>query len=116
MACHIISVLSIGLKSKGTRSRIRSIGRPKVTLKQTRAHRSSVGLVAATPSWLSGDVEDAPDAITDDAPLRVLISGGGLGGLFAAISLRDAGMEVIVVERTAVYAPLEDPYSSHRTV
>ena len=109
MACHIISVLSIGLKSKGTRSRIRSIGRPKVTLKQTRAHRSSVGLVAATPSWLSGDVEDAPDAITDDAPLRVLISGGGLGGLFAAISLRDAGMEVIVVERTAVYRPFGGP-------
>jgi len=50
-----------------------------------------------------------PDAVTADAPLRVLVAGGGLGGLFAAISLRNAGAEVAVIERTGQYKPFGGP-------
>ena len=50
-----------------------------------------------------------PDAVSTDAPLRVLVAGGGLGGLFAAICLRNAGADVAVIERTATYRPFGGP-------
>ena len=50
-----------------------------------------------------------PDAVSTDAPLRVLVAGGGLGGLFAAICLRNAGADVVVLERTARYRPFGGP-------
>jgi thioredoxin reductase len=48
---------------------------------------------AQSCSWVDNDSRCAPadDAVSADAPLRVLVAGGGLGGLFAAISLRNAG-------------------------
>ena len=52
---------------------------------------------------------DVPDAVSTDAPLRVLVAGGGLGGLFAAICLRNAGADVVVLERTARYRPFGGP-------
>jgi len=37
---------------------------------------------------------------------RVVVVGGGIGGLAAAIALRQAGLEAVVVERSAVLEPL----------
>ena len=34
-------------------------------------------------------------------PAKVMVAGGGIGGLTAAIALRRAGFEVVVFERTA---------------
>ena len=39
------------------------------------------------------------DIITPDNPLNVVVAGGGLAGLLTAISLRNAGMKVTVVEK-----------------
>jgi len=67
---------------------------------------------AATPGWLTADSSSADlpgDAVSKDAPLRVLVAGGGLGGLFAAICLRNAGADVAVIERTATYRPFGGP-------
>ena len=49
------------------------------------------------------------DYISSEAPLRVIIAGGGLGGLFAAISLRKIGADVTVLERTSKFRPLGGP-------
>lgn len=57
----------------------------------------------------NGDSRVPDDAVSADAPLRVLIAGGGLGGLFAAISLRNAGADVAVIERTGEYRPFGGP-------
>ena len=57
----------------------------------------------------SGGSAPGDDAVSADAPLRVLIAGGGLGGLFAAISLRNAGADVAVIERTGKYRPFGGP-------
>ena len=56
-----------------------------------------------------GDGASTDDAVSADAPLRVLVAGGGLGGLFAAISLRNAGADVVVMERTGEYRPFGGP-------
>ena len=47
--------------------------------------------------------------IDEKNPLRIIIAGGGLGGLFAAICLLNAGMEVTVLEKTSNYRPLGGP-------
>ena len=52
---------------------------------------------------------EASDDISPEAPLRVLVAGGGLGGLFAAICLRKAGADVVVIERTLRYRPFGGP-------
>ena len=59
--------------------------------------------------WFAEPTADVPDAVSTDAPLRVLVAGGGLGGLFAAICLRNAGADVVVLERTARYRPFGGP-------
>lgn len=42
-------------------------------------------------------------------PLKIIIAGGGLGGLFAAICMLKLGLEVTVLERTKAYKPLGGP-------
>jgi zeaxanthin epoxidase len=73
---------------------------------------SRVSPRAVAPSWLTETAAERaslPDDVTKDAPLRVLVAGGGLGGLFAAISLRNAGADVVVIERTSQYRPFGGP-------
>jgi hypothetical protein len=67
---------------------------------------------AAAPAWLtetSSSREAVPDDVSPQAPLRVLVAGGGLGGLFAAICLRNVGCDVAVLERTSQYRPFGGP-------
>lgn len=45
----------------------------------------------------------------DIEPLKIIIAGGGLGGLFAAICMLKLGMQVTVLERTKAYRPLGGP-------
>lgn len=109
MACNLIQMQLSGEQARTVGSS-RSSTRPlRISPRRNRAIRSLVGNTAAAPSWLNGCNERMPDVITNNAPLRVLIAGGGLGGLFAAISLRKAGMEVVIVERTAKYRQFGGP-------
>lgn len=41
-----------------------------------------------------------PDAISEEHPLKVVVSGGGVGGLLAAKYLADSGFDVTVYEKT----------------
>lgn len=45
--------------------------------------------------------------------MRVIVTGGGIGGLAAAIGLRRVGCEVTVLERSAVLAPVGSGISLH---
>ena len=38
-------------------------------------------------------------AIDKDNPLRIIIAGGGLGGLFASICFLKAGLNVVIIEK-----------------
>jgi hypothetical protein len=62
--------------------------RPKARV-QPRAGADAVRSGGDAPGWAAPN----DDAISPEAPLRVLVAGGGLGGLFAAISLRNAGRD-----------------------
>ena len=66
---------------------------------------------ASAQAWIWSTEAGAklPDDISPEAPLRVLVAGGGLGGLFAAICLRKAGADVVVIERTLRYRPFGGP-------
>lgn len=66
---------------------------------------------ASAQAWIRSTEAGAklPDDISPEAPLRVLVAGGGLGGLFAAICLRKAGADVVVIERTLRYRPFGGP-------
>lgn len=81
----------------------------------TRSRARVVKAGAGPESWwrASDGTSDAgglrDDAVTTDAPLRVLVAGGGLGGLFAAICLRNTGADVVVIERTGQYRPFGGP-------
>ena len=106
MAALAPKIGAFALPAQAPRSRkhaaSKRIGRPA----------SSVSPIAAAPGWLSEtklSAEAVPDAVSTDAPLRVLVAGGGLGGLFAAICLRNAGADVAVIERTATYRPFGGP-------
>ena len=48
-------------------------------------------------------------AIDKDNPLRIIIAGGGLGGLFASICFLKAGLNVVIIEKTTKYRPLGGP-------
>jgi len=77
-----------------------------------RKHVSAAPKLPGSALLASGRTEDPvfkTDFISSEAPLRVLIAGGGLGGLFAAIALRKAGADVTVLERTANYRTLGGP-------
>ena len=71
--------------------------------------RSASRVSPRAAGWFAEPTADVPDAVSTDAPLRVLVAGGGLGGLFAAICLRNAGADVVVLERTASYRPFGGP-------
>ena len=99
MAALAPKIGAFALPAQAPRSRkhaaSKRIGRPA----------SSVSSIAAAPVAIETKLsaESVPDAVSTDAPLRVLVAGGGLGGLFAAICLRNAGADVAVIERTATY-------------
>lgn len=44
------------------------------------------------------------EVVEDGRPLKVLIAGGGIGGLSAAIALRQAG-HIVEVRITSLYIP-----------
>ena len=75
----------------------------------SRVGRSASRVSPRAAGWFAEPTADVPDAVSTDAPLRVLVAGGGLGGLFAAICLRNAGADVVVLERTARYRPFGGP-------
>ena len=75
----------------------------------SRVGRSASRVSPRAAGWFADPSADVPDAVSADAPLRVLVAGGGLGGLFAAICLRNAGADVVVLERTASYRPFGGP-------
>ncbi len=86
--------------------------RPRTLGKSTRGRPiSRVSPRAAAPAWLDTESprDSVPDDVSAEAPLRVLVAGGGLGGLFAAICLRNAGADVAVLERTGEYRPFGGP-------
>ena len=108
MAALAPTVVSFARAAHSTRSRQRVASRRVARPLQSRV----VPRGAATPGWLTADSSSADlpgDAVSKDAPLRVLVAGGGLGGLFAAICLRNAGADVAVIERTATYRPFGGP-------
>jgi len=47
--------------------------------------------------------------IDEENPLRIIIAGGGLGGLFSAICFLKSGFNVTILEKTARYRPLGGP-------
>jgi len=74
------------------RQRTRPVRKQLKKIVKSRSTKSSVG-----------------DIITPDNPLNVVVAGGGLAGLLTAISLRNAGMKVTVVEKARSYLPLGGP-------
>ena len=48
-------------------------------------------------------------AVTPDNPLRVIVSGGGVGGLFLAKALQNQGMKVTVLEKTGKFERFGGP-------
>ena len=83
--------------------------RSRRRVSSSRVGRSASRVSPRAAGWFAEPTADVPDAVSTDAPLRVLVAGGGLGGLFAAICLRNAGADVVVLERTARYRPFGGP-------
>ena len=83
--------------------------RSRRRVSSSRVGRSASRVSPRAAGWFAEPTADVPDAVSADAPLRVLVAGGGLGGLFAAICLRNAGADVVVLERTASYRPFGGP-------
>ena len=54
-------------------------------------------------------MQAASPAITPENPLKVLISGGGVGGLFLAKALQKKGCVVTVLEKTSKFARFGGP-------
>jgi 2-polyprenyl-6-methoxyphenol hydroxylase-like FAD-dependent oxidoreductase len=50
--------------------------------------------------------DDAPDDVPDDGAHRVVVVGGGIGGLAAAVGLRRRGWDVTVLERAPRIRPV----------
>lgn len=51
----------------------------------------------------------SPRQLTKEAPLRVLVAGGGLAGLVTAAACHAKGMEVAIFEQASSYAPYGGP-------
>eukprot|EP00752_Nemacystus_decipiens_P002003 g1924.t1 len=65
------------------------------------ATSAAAGGKAAKAPWLDGTMpRELPDEITAENPLRVVIAGGGVGGLLAAKYLKMQGHDVKVIEKT----------------
>ena len=54
-------------------------------------------------------VNSLSSGVDKENPLRIIIAGGGLGGLFAAICFLKAGLNVTIIEKTARYRPFGGP-------
>ena len=68
----------------------------KVLSMGTAAAAAGGGTAAKAP-WLDGTMpRDLPDEISAENPLRVVIAGGGVGGLLAAKYLKMQGHDVSV--------------------
>ena len=65
---------------------------------------SSSGVLATDPAALANQLQ------TEKAlPLRVMVAGGGIGGLCAALVLKNQGFDVSVFEKTETYKPFGGP-------
>jgi zeaxanthin epoxidase len=63
--------------------------------------RSALSMAsAAPPATLKPTGIVPPDEISEANPLRVILSGGGVGGLMAAKYLKQSGFDVTVFEKT----------------
>jgi zeaxanthin epoxidase len=68
---------------------------------QTGRSRSTLSMAsAAPPANLKPTGIVPPDEISEANPLRVILSGGGVGGLMAAKYLKQSGFDVTVFEKT----------------
>mmetsp|Transcript_26875 Transcript_26875/g.67821 ORF Transcript_26875/g.67821 Transcript_26875/m.67821 type:complete len:559 (+) Transcript_26875:33-1709(+) len=54
-------------------------------------------------------VMQSAGAVTPDAPLKVIVAGGGVGGMFLAKALQKKGIEVQVLEKTNKFARFGGP-------
>lgn len=83
---------------------------PTVSLRPRNFGRCK-GLSHHVPVMLSrdGSLEGISSTSVAKRPLRVCIAGGGIGGLFAALTLRNQGCEVAVFEKTKEYRPFGGP-------
>jgi len=69
----------------------------------------SIGSTATCMSIRQVKRKSALESTAKDHKMKVLVAGGGLGGLFLAICLARKGIDVIVLERTKIYRPLGGP-------
>eukprot|EP00961_Rhodomonas_salina_P009677 130769-Rhodomonas_salina.1 len=49
------------------------------------------------------------DAVTAEDPLKVIVAGGGVGGLFLAKALQKQGIKVTILEKTGKFARFGGP-------
>lgn len=75
------------------------------SLRQTTGGRAST--LRASP--LPGLSMQGNSAVTPENPLKVIIAGGGVGGLFLAKALQNQGMKVTVLEKTGKFARFGGP-------
>ena len=61
------------------------------------------------PGRLSGLAMQTEQAVTPENPLKVIVAGGGVGGLFLAKALQKQGMQVTVLEKTGKFARFGGP-------
>jgi len=73
--------------------------------------RSTLGPEDLAPRFIAGGepsfLQDGEDSL--GRPLRVMIAGGGIGGLCAALVLRNEGFDVKVFEKAQEYKPFGGP-------
>jgi len=96
-------------ESEERTNRIRS--RFEAAAKDARALKGmSVGEQDETAWWRTPtNTPKGGRAITKDAPLKVLVAGGGLAGLVVASACHAKGMEVALFEQASSYAPYGGP-------
>ena len=68
--------------------------------------RSATRRAAAAPAGLA---MQGAAAVTRENPLKVIIAGGGVGGMFLAKALQNQGMQVTVLEKTGKFARFGGP-------
>jgi zeaxanthin epoxidase len=68
--------------------------------------RSATRRAAAAPERLA---MQGAAAVTRENPLKVIIAGGGVGGMFLAKALQNQGMQVTVLEKTGKFARFGGP-------